>query len=105
MAKRRHKADDFFTCPNCGADVPSSAHFCRECGASHDSGWNDDAYPTDEDMPGGYGGDDFDYDEFIRREFPDQADPKSRFSGKQILIAIVILLLVVTLVMASLLGW
>ena len=28
-------------CPNCGEDLPSARRFCRECGASDDSGWDD----------------------------------------------------------------
>ena len=60
----------YFVCPHCGADVPNNAVFCRVCGASEDSGWN-----TDEDWEAtesyeGYVDEEFDYDEFVQREFP-----------------------------------
>jgi len=58
--------------------VRSGARFCRECGASEESGWNeDDGSAADETS--GYGpDDDFDYDEYIAREFPDQTSPTSK---------------------------
>lgn len=51
-------------CPVCGEDVPPRALACPECGADHNSGWKEDA--TD-----GLGlpDEDFDYEEFTRREF------------------------------------
>ena len=51
------------TCPVCGEDVPGAALACPECGADHNSGWRDD-YADGLDLPE----DDFDYDEFVRRE-------------------------------------
>ena len=54
--------DDWFSCHHCGAALPVTATYCRECGASAESGWNDGE--LDED-----GGDDFDYDEYVSREF------------------------------------
>jgi hypothetical protein len=39
---------------------------CRECGADHLSGWREDAADYDGlDLPD----DDFDYDDFVKREF------------------------------------
>lgn len=59
-------------CPHCGALLPANARFCRHCGADDEVGWADDA---DE----GYAADDdFDYDDFVRREFPDEPPPNSR---------------------------
>lgn len=58
--------DDYFTCPHCGAELPGSASFCRECGASEDSGWEEEWTDSAESE------DDFEYDEYLRREFPDQ---------------------------------
>jgi hypothetical protein len=53
-------------CPVCGADVPRRALACPECGADDLSGWREDA-----DTFGGLDlpDDDFDYEEFTRREF------------------------------------
>ena len=33
---------DFFSCPNCGADVPHGALACPECGADSETGWSPD---------------------------------------------------------------
>ena len=62
--------EESFECPHCGADVPVGAKVCRSCGASDDCGWNDiedDSDWSDDD--------DFDYDRFISREFPESQDP------------------------------
>ena len=56
------------TCPACGADVPPTALACPECGADHETVWNEDEAVYDGvDLPDG----EFDYDDFVRREFPD----------------------------------
>jgi ribosomal protein L40E len=75
MAKKRRPDDDFFLCPCCGARVAVGAKFCRECGADPEVGW--DSEGLNSDLTGGYQDDeDFDYDEFIAREFPQQAEPR-----------------------------
>ena len=33
----------YFTCPNCGADVPVKARACPECGSDEETGWSDAA--------------------------------------------------------------
>jgi hypothetical protein len=59
-------------CPVCGEDVPRNALACRECGADHNTGWRDDAHVHDGlDLPD----DEFNYDEFIKREFGSSALP------------------------------
>jgi ribosomal protein L40E len=74
MAKKRRDNDDFFLCPCCGARVAAGAKFCRQCGADAEVGWDPEG--LDSDLAGGYeDDDDFDYDEFIAREFPEQAEP------------------------------
>ena len=82
----KNRAEEFFPCPHCGADVSVSAKFCRDCGADEESGWSDQ---VDGDYGDDDSGDDFDYDEFVRREFPDQAQPAPKNLG---LILVVILL-------------
>lgn len=67
MATR--KRGDSFPCPHCGAEVPAGATFCRACGASDDAGWNDESAWTGGDD------DDFDYDDYVGREFPEHAAP------------------------------
>lgn len=53
-------------CPVCGEDVPPRALACPECGADHNSGWRDGAMEAD-----GLGlpDEEFDYEEFTKREF------------------------------------
>lgn len=85
--------DDYFPCPHCGADVHHTATFCRACGADEASGWGDNFaesanYDTADDD------DDFDYDGYLRREFPDEAPPAP---PRDKLIAVVIILLIVAL--------
>jgi len=66
---RRRKAPEI--CPVCGEDVPGGALACPECGADHNSGWRKDAENYDGvDLP-----DEFDYEEFTRREFGSSAKP------------------------------
>jgi hypothetical protein len=53
-------------CPVCDTEVPRRALACPECGADYLSGWSEDADTTGGlDLPD----DDFDYEEFTRREF------------------------------------
>ncbi len=52
-------------CPICGTDVPLQAKACPHCGASDDSGWNDDAGYERLNLPD----DEFDYDDFLKDEF------------------------------------
>lgn len=63
------------TCPVCGEHVPPKSLACRECGADHLTGWAPGALDSDGiDLPD----DDFDYNEFIEKEFgsPTSARPK-----------------------------
>ena len=59
--------DSEYACPHCGATLAADASFCPECGASSDSGWDDDSESFAHDAE-----DEFDYDDFVRREFPEQ---------------------------------
>ena len=52
-------------CPNCGAEVPSKAKACPECGADEETGWSDEAKSSGLDLPD----QNFDYDDFVKREF------------------------------------
>ncbi len=58
-------------CPACGAPVHLNARGCRECGARRDErGWSQPENLDGIDLPGE---DDFDYEDFIRREFPESS--------------------------------
>lgn len=96
----RHQDDDYFLCPHCGAEVKIGAIFCRECGASDDSGWGqDDDVLLDTETAVD---DEFDYHEFVRREFPGAGDePIDPGRLKQLGIAIVILLICLALFLAT----
>jgi RNA polymerase subunit RPABC4/transcription elongation factor Spt4 len=63
--------DEDFTCPNCGADVPDEAKACPECGADEKTGWSDD---TIYDGTGIEDPDDFDYEDWQRREGVGKSD-------------------------------
>ena len=59
-------------CPVCGEDVPPAALACPECGADHNSGWQENAEVYDAvDLPE----DDFNYQEFVKQEFGSSHKP------------------------------
>ncbi len=67
---RRGKHYGWFVCPHCGAEVRAGARACPECGSDDATGWSEDADKWGAGIPSGYGDeDDFDYEEFVRREF------------------------------------
>jgi hypothetical protein len=64
--KQKREMEPPEICPNCGADVPPNAKACPECGADETTGWSEDA------VAGGLGlpdEEEFDYEEFVQREF------------------------------------
>jgi hypothetical protein len=56
-------------CPNCGAEIPPKARACPECGADEKTGWSEEARASGLDLPD----ENFDYDDFVKREFGDQS--------------------------------
>jgi zinc ribbon protein len=71
MASPKLEAPD--VCPVCGEQVPRGSLACPACGADHNSGWRTGADIHDGlDLPGN---DDFDYDEFVGREFGSRLKP------------------------------
>jgi hypothetical protein len=99
MAKNRQphpKTPD--VCPVCDEEVPRGALACPECGADHNSGWRQDAETYDGlNLPD----EDFDYDDFVRREF----EPSFKPSGiKTIWWITAILILVASVVLYFLAG-
>lgn len=87
-------SSDYFVCPHCGAELPPDATFCRQCGASEESGWGDE---FDGDVATE---DEFDYDDFVAREFPDHVP--HRWTPVKIVTAIVALLCILSLVLLML---
>ena len=53
------------TCPNCGAEVPPRAKACPECGADEQTGWSEAARTSGLGLPD----ENFDYHDFVNREF------------------------------------
>jgi hypothetical protein len=76
--------------------VPRGALACPECGADHNSGWREDAASYDGvDLP-----DEFDYEEFARREFGSSPKPAG-ISPIWWITAIVLVLLTVLYLLAG----
>jgi len=60
-------------CPNCGAEVPRNAKACPACGSDETTGWSAAAETDRLDLPQ----EDFDYEEFVQREFgPNRPVPR-----------------------------
>ena len=86
---------DFFLCPYCGAEVKKGKLACPECGSCDETGWSEAA--TEGFADGAWDDeDDFDYDEFVDREFPESAGP---FSSKHWGVTLVILLICLAMVL------
>ncbi|HIG30560.1 MAG TPA: hypothetical protein EYQ50_23295 [Verrucomicrobiales bacterium] len=52
-------------CPVCGEFIPRNSVSCPECGACEDTGWSEEAYDGQPDLPD----DSFDYNSFLNEEF------------------------------------
>ena len=80
-------------CPVCGDDVSPNALACPGCGADHNSGWAEDGTHLDGvDLPG----ENFDYDQFVEREFGSKANPAGQ---KKVWWAIGVVLLIMVVVL------
>ena len=88
-------------CPICGADVPPNAKACPECGADEETGWSEKArydamgIPTDDE--------DFDYNEFVRRELEGEK-PRRKRQALWTTVAILLLALVAWFIFRSVLS-
>lgn len=80
-------------CPNCGAEVPPQATACPGCGSDEKTGWSEEAKTSGLDLPD----ENFDYDEFVQREFGGQS-PKPRGLNWFWWLVAVFLLVAITLV-------
>ena len=52
-------------CPHCGVEVPPNSKSCPACGSDEQTGWSEQAHCDSFDLPD----DNFDYDDFVKREF------------------------------------
>ena len=108
MSKAKPVRDDYFVCPCCGAELPASATFCRHCGASDECGWGEDHQGEELDLPAGYGEEDdadFDYDEFVAREFPAQAAERTQGSKRRFQTVVIVLICISLFASAVLYVW
>lgn len=91
MARNRNtREEDYFVCQNCHAEVSIKARSCPECGADDETGWKEGA------MHSGIGlreDDDFDYEDFIKRDMGNKG-PKKQEKALWIVVAAVLLLIV-----------
>ncbi len=58
-------------CPHCGAEIPPNAKACPECGSDEQTGWAEEAHTGALDLPD----QEFDYDDFVKREFGSSPKP------------------------------
>ncbi len=89
-------AEDDFICPVCGAGVPAKAKACPECGSDEKTGWSEN---TVYDGTGIEEPEDFDYDEYLKKEFGQQP-VRSRWEWFWWVVAVVVLAAIVWLLVA-----
>ncbi len=81
-------------CPNCGERIRENDSSCRNCGSCTETGWSERAYYDSIGVD--YDADEqFDYDEFLEREFNTSS---SSGQGQSTLFRIVAAVLVILLV-------
>ena len=106
-------SNDYEVCPHCGAELRLNALFCRQCGASEDSGWGDDSEAwsepwttsDNEEEEDSYQADDFDYDEFISREFPEYAEPSNKHQRARWFTGLIVAIVCVAFLLFVLANW
>lgn len=87
-------------CPACGEWVPRGAAACDDCGACEKSGWSGDTHADGLDLPDN----EFDYDDFIAREFGGKSTRPSLTSNFWWWVALALLIAFVLAALMPLLG-
>ncbi len=89
--KRNRKPILTFDCPHCGKPVRENASACPHCGSDDETGWSldNDEYVEDE----------FDYDDFIHKEFPKESERSGARFGKKELWTIIVIALLATMIL------
>jgi uncharacterized membrane protein YvbJ len=77
------------TCPHCGAEIKKGLTACPHCGSDERTGWSDKTYLDDIDT-----GDEIDYDELVKQEFPDHSHNPPKIKWTAIAGALVLLFFV-----------
>jgi hypothetical protein len=83
------------TCPNCGAAVPRNARACPECGSCEETGWSAEAQADGLELPE----EDFDYSDFVKREFGGGKPVPRGISRFWWVIAILVLALIIAAIL------
>lgn len=85
-------------CPACGEWVPRGAAACDDCGACEKSGWSGNTHADGLDLPD----DDFNYDDFIAREFGGPGSKKALTSNLWWWVALALLIILTLAVLIPL---
>lgn len=70
----RPRKPEWFHCPNCGEEVRVGAKACPACGSDDETGWKEEESGMEAETD-----EDFDYDAYLAREFPESYTPKATF--------------------------
>ena len=85
-----------FECPVCGESVRAGSKSCPECGACEKSGWSRDAAYDGSGLPD----DEFDYGQFVAKEFG-QSAPKRGARRWWAIVALILLIAMLLPVLRS----
>ena len=85
-------------CPHCGAEVPPNSQACPECGADENTGWSEEVESGNLDLPE----ENFDYEDFLKREFGGGKNPVPRgIKWYWWLVAVILVTALLTLLLLS----
>jgi len=87
-------------CPACGEWVYRGAVACPDCGACEKSGWSGDTHEDGLDLRD----DEFDYDDFVAREFGNKPAKSSKMANVWWWVALALLLAFALMELLPLLG-
>jgi hypothetical protein len=74
-------------CPHCGAEIDRQATACPICGSDDKTGWSDQTYLDNVDLPGE---DDSNYDELVEKEFGNAVKPEKLHISWKMIIGILV---------------
>jgi hypothetical protein len=99
---RRRRTQETRPCPNCSADVPVRSLACRSCGSDAETGWAEEPRAKGLDLPSGYGGEDeFDYDEYLKRELGRTTDGRRVVLWRRVGVAVIVGILTVLMLLLA----
>ncbi len=70
-----------FSCPVCGADVHPNSKSCPHCGTRPEAGWATGGEIINPDLDPGIPEEDFDYQDFVSREFDRRGNLRPESTG------------------------